>query len=356
MNTFRTASLVLTVLALSTYGANKEPIYAATAQAASAAPTDAGEKAYVAHCATCHGAHREGSLPTFPSLIGIKQQLKDQQIIDTIHHGKGLMPPFPNVQGEELTALVHFLGTESIAVSATPVATGGNQVHSNGTPDPGAQQFQQNCAFCHGRDAGGGESGPDLTRSKLVAADKNGDKISEVIHNGRPGKMPAFNLSDQETLSLVTFIHAQRAKAMAMKPGGRKGVDVSDLQTGNLEAGKAYFNGPGGCAKCHAVTGDLAGVASRHEGLELEMRMLYPRDAVSKAKVTLPSGESVDGTVAYQDEFVLGIRDAKGVYRSWPVGKIKFAIDSPVDAHAEQFSKYTDDDIHNLMAYIQTLK
>ena len=136
----------------------------------------------------------------------------------------------------------------------------------------------------------------------------------------------------------------------------RGAVDVEDLQTGNVAAGKAYFNGEGGCSKCHSPTGDLAGVATRHEGLELEMRMLYPRDVVSKVMVTLPSGEKLAGTVAYQDEFVLGMRDSKGSYHSWPVGEIKFAVDSPVDAHAEQFPKYTDDDIHNLMAYIQTLK
>ena len=45
----------------------------------------------------------------------------------------------------------------------------------------GGSLFQQNCAFCHGRDAGGGETGPDLTRSKLVSADVGGDKIGDVV-------------------------------------------------------------------------------------------------------------------------------------------------------------------------------
>src|SRR5262245_24690486 len=56
----------------------------------------------------------------------------------------------------------------------------------------GSALFRQDCSFCHGRDAGGGESGPDLTRSKLVASDVDGEKISAVIRNGRPDKgMPA---------------------------------------------------------------------------------------------------------------------------------------------------------------------
>src|ERR1700722_620674 len=54
--------------------------------------------------------------------------------------------------------------------------------------ESGASFFKQNCSFCHGRDAGGGESGPDLTRSKLVATDVSGDKIGPVVTNGRPDK------------------------------------------------------------------------------------------------------------------------------------------------------------------------
>lgn len=52
--------------------------------------------------------------------------------------------------------------------------------------DAGGALFIQNCAFCHGKDAGGGESGPDLTRSKLVSSDKNGEAIGPVVRNGRP--------------------------------------------------------------------------------------------------------------------------------------------------------------------------
>jgi cytochrome c oxidase cbb3-type subunit 3 len=220
--------------------------------------------------------------------------------------------------------------------------------------EAGNSQFQQKCAFCHGRDAGGGETGPDLTRSKLVHDDVNGDKISVVVRNGRPGKMPPFDLSEQDMNDVVAFIHAQQAKAV--KAGQRKGVDVSDLQTGNVAAGKQYFDGPGTCAKCHSATGDLAHVATKYEGLKLEERMLYPLEAKSTATVTLPSGKVLQGEVEYHDEFTLGIKQADGSFRSWPVTRIKFKIDAPQEAHAELFSKYTDDDIHNLMAYLQTLR
>jgi cytochrome c553 len=152
---------------------------------------------------------------------------------------------------------------------------------------------------------------------------------------------------------LGAFIHHQVSSS---RPGGRRGVDVSDLQTGNAEAGKQYFNGAGGCVKCHSATGDLAGIASRLEGLQLEEQMLYPRNATSKVTITMPSGKKITGVLAYRDEFVIGLRDESGTYHSWPIDRVRYTIDSPVDAHVELFGKYTDEDIHNLMAYLQTLR
>jgi cytochrome c oxidase cbb3-type subunit 3 len=255
--------------------------------------------------------------------------------------------------------VTRFLDSTSVQAAsaqqaAPPPAAGGPNASA---VEAGRALFQQNCSFCHGRDAQGGETGPDLTRSKLVLGDSTGAQIEDVIHNGRiEKKMPAFsNLSSQELASLVEFIHF-RVVAASKQKGGRKGVDVADLQTGNAEAGKQYFYGAGTCSKCHSPTGDLAGIATRFEGLRLEERMLYPQGAKSTVTVTLPSGQHVEGTLAYQDEFTIGLKDADGVYHSWSTSKVKFKVDSPVEAHVELFPKYTDDDIHNLMAYLQTLR
>lgn len=226
----------------------------------------------------------------------------------------------------------------------------------------GSALFRQDCSFCHGRDAGGGESGPDLTRSKLVAADVEGDNIGPVVRNGRPDKgMPPFDRSDQQIASLVAFIHTQQNNALASAAGrrgtgGRKGVDPSDLQTGNAEAGQQYFEGAGGCATCHSPTGDLAGIASRYTGLELEQQMLYPRHARSKVSVTLASGQTVTGISAYLDEFTIGLIDSTGTYRSWPTRDVQYKVDPALNAHIELLPKYSDADIHNLMAYLQKLR
>jgi cytochrome c oxidase cbb3-type subunit 3 len=220
----------------------------------------------------------------------------------------------------------------------------------------GGALFRQNCSFCHGRDAGGGETGPDLTRSKLVTTDVDGNKIGPVIRDGRPDKgMPHFDLPEQQIESLVAFIHTQQHNALTRK-GGRKGVDVSDIQTGNADAGKKYFEGEGGCTACHSATGDLATINSRYRGLELEIQMLYPQHAKSKVTVTPKSGEAITGRLAYLDEFTVALIDAAGTYQSWRISDVQYKVDAPANAHIEQFSKYTDADVHNLMAYLQSLR
>lgn len=323
---------------------------AETQAPARARTIDLGARSYAHNCAICHGDEREGNLPGFPPLLGIQHRLSDAQITTLIHTGKGRMPPFPLLRDRELAALLNYLDTPGPAI-----ATAGAHERLSGIAAAGQELFHQNCAFCHGRDAMGGESGPDLTQSKLVLSDKTGEKVAAVVREGRPdGKMPAFNFSGEQLASLAAFIH-YRVQAAATHPGGRRGVSVADLQTGNAVAGKAYFYGAGGCSKCHSPTGDLAGIASRYQGLQLEERMLYPRGARSTLTVVSTSGERIVGPLAYRDEFTVGMFTPQG-YRSWRTDRVQFSVDSPAEAHVAQFPKYTDDDVHNLMAYLQTLK
>jgi cytochrome c oxidase cbb3-type subunit 3 len=237
-------------------------------------------------------------------------------------------------------------------------------------PADGQAIFAAQCAFCHGREATGGASGPDLTDSALVEKDVNGNLIAPVVRGGRAEKgMPPFALSETDLKAVVAYVH-ERKKTVDEKPGRRRKVTVEDISTGNVEAGKHYFEGAGGCVKCHSATKDLAGVASRYRGLALMQRMLYPtpQNAVqpaegeqpkpnpAKVTVTLPSGQTMTGSLAHQDEFTIALRDASGWYRSWPTANVKYTIDDPLKAHADQLPKYTDEDIHNLVAYLQTLK
>ena len=228
----------------------------------------------------------------------------------------------------------------------------------------GESRFASQCGFCHGRDAQGGESGPDLTHSTLVAEDTRGDKIGPTIRSGRPAKgMPAFTLPDGDVAAIVAFIHDAKTKAEA-ESGGRRSVDIDDLQTGSIEAGKRYFNGSGGCAKCHSIAGSFATIGTRFRGLALLQRMLYPSSgrgpgaAPVQPTITVitAKGQQVTGKLAYRDEFTITLIDSDGWNRSWPIGTVKIDGEDPLRAHAELLGKYSDQDIHDVFAYLQTLK
>jgi cytochrome c oxidase cbb3-type subunit 3 len=242
-------------------------------------------------------------------------------------------------------------------VSATP------QGYSREQIDTGRTRFAAQCGFCHGRDAAGGEGGTDLTRSALVAADVRGDKILPVVRSGRADKgMPAFTLAEADLTAIVAFVHDQREQAAAAS-GNRRTVDLADLQTGNAEAGRRYFDGA--CSRCHSATGDLKGVATRYVGLPLLQRMLYPGSGGRGAgpapkppavRVTQRDGQVVTGALAYRDEFTISITDTNGWRRSWPASQVTYTVDDRLQAHAEQLGKYTDGDMHDVLAYLQTLK
>jgi cytochrome c oxidase cbb3-type subunit 3 len=223
----------------------------------------------------------------------------------------------------------------------------------------GEIKFGAQCGFCHGRDAAGGETGPDLTRSQLVAEDNHGNKIGPLVRAGVPDRgMPAFDLTPVDLSAIVAFIHDCKTKSESLV-GGRRSVETEDLATGDAEAGRTYFKGAGGCSACHSPTGDLAGIASRYQGLALLRRMLYPTQPAPKppkVALTLSSGEAITAPLASEDEFSISIVEPQGKRQAYSKTSVKFKIDDPLSAHFDQLGKYTDADMHNVFTYLNTLK
>ena len=237
--------------------------------------------------------------------------------------------------------------------SATP------QTYTAGQIKEGEARFGAQCGFCHGKDATGGETGPDLTRSKVVAEDDKGDQVGPVVRAGRPNKgMPSFNsLGEDELNAIVGFLHSQMDKFAALG-GGRRSVEPADLATGNAAAGREYFNGTGKCSSCHSATGDLAGIGKRLLGLDLVRRMLYPSGTRQSATATflLPSGEKVVAPATAEDDFSVTVLDPMGARQTYQKSAVKVKVEDLLSAHFEQLGKYTDADIHNVYAYLETLK
>lgn len=222
----------------------------------------------------------------------------------------------------------------------------------------GQTLFKSSCGFCHGNDATGARA-PDLLRSPLVLHDDNGNLLGPTIRNGRPDKgMPSFTtMKDDEIAAIVAFLEYQANQALHSR---RAGADypAAKLLTGNAQAGKAYFDGAGGCSGCHSVTGDLAHVATKYSPIDLQQHMVYPssKNAPKTATVTLNDGTEYHGKVARQDEFNIALVCDDGWYRTFPDADVKISEKDPLEVHRELMQKYTDADLHNLFAYLETLK
>ena len=224
----------------------------------------------------------------------------------------------------------------------------------------GEKLYAPNCAFCHGEKARGAE-GPNLVRSVVVLHDEKGELIGPAILKGLPDKgMPAFpNFAEGQLNDLAQFLHLQ--VELVANRGIYKRLNVV---TGDASAGEAYFNGAGGCKSCHSVTGDLAHIGAKYQPEALQTRFVWPggggfgggRGAARKVTVTLPSGQSVPGTVKQIDDVNLSMYDAAGNYRSWPRQGLKVELEDRLAGHRQLLEKYTDADMHNLTAYLVTLK
>jgi mono/diheme cytochrome c family protein len=240
-------------------------------------------------------------------------------------------------------------------------------------PDPeavkrGQALFVSTCGFCHGSNATGGNTGPDLVRSVLVLHDQGtGKEIGPVIHNGRPGKgMPSFNLSDAQIKDIAAFL-LSRTQAAA----NRGGYKIQNIVTGDSKEGEAYFNEH--CASCHSATGDLAHIASKYDPVALQGRFLYPQTehrpgmegpppdprGEKTVTVTLASGQTYNGKLERIDDFSVALTEPSGVYHSWLFDAekgINVQVHDPLKEHLDLLKQYTNADMHNILAYLETLK
>jgi cytochrome c oxidase cbb3-type subunit III len=232
--------------------------------------------------------------------------------------------------------------------------------------DRGRSAFGEKCSACHRANARGGQgfAGPDLIRSVLVLQDVNGQQIAahlQTVHK------PAIALTPADTSDIGTFLHREITYAAE-----RTNYQLQYIMSGNAKAGETYFNGAGGCNKCHSATGDLKGIGSRHDGPMLQALIAFGvvgggrgrgepagvSRTARRATVTLPSGETFSGVLVRVTDFDVTIRDDAGTPRSWlRSGNVpKVQVTDPLQGHIDLLAKYKDSDIHDLAAYLATLK
>jgi cytochrome c oxidase cbb3-type subunit 3 len=231
--------------------------------------------------------------------------------------------------------------------------------------DRGKALYGVNCQFCHGADTRGGDSGPSLLRSQLVQDDQNGEGIAPVVQNGRPPRMPKFDFSSSQIADIAAFLHSFviNSRDPARHP-------PESIVTGDASSGQTYFVGH--CASCHSPAGDLKGIAAKFaDPRALQQWWLLPggdgrggrgttlpAGAVPTATITLRTGQRFEGRLARIDEFVVSIVDADGITRSFrrdgesPYIQVK----DPLERHKALLRVYTDKVIHDVTAYLATLR
>ncbi len=246
----------------------------------------------------------------------------------------------------------------ALAIAAGAWAQGPGTVPqaSAGAVERGRSQFAQSCGFCHGPNANGGTHGPSLIRSTVVRHDENGNLISAVIRDGRPEQgMPAIQLSTSQVSEIVTFIKSRVSAADIRSANRSPGASSDKLLTGNAQAGKAFFD-TAGCGTCHSVTGDLAGISRKYSAVVLQARFLYPQQRRTAATVTESTGKQFTGELLSLTNYDVAIQDAGGWYHSWPVQSIKLQGKDQLATHRSLLTKYTHSDMHNMLAYLETLQ
>ena len=241
--------------------------------------------------------------------------------------------------------------------------------HAPGDPaaiERGKAVYGVQCAFCHGSDARGGEGGPNLLRSELVLNDQKGELIAPVVQNGRPDAgMPKFPLTNPQIADIAAFVHSFRVG----------GYDASrnrppTILVGDAKAGQAYFQTK--CASCHSVTGDLKGIGARFDDPKLLQNFyLMPGGGrggrgggapsnipPTTVTVTAAGGQKIEGTLNRIDDFIVTLTQADGtqrtVRRDGETPKVE--IHDPLKPHKDLLPVYTDRNIHDLTAYLVTVK
>ncbi len=273
---------------------------------------------------------------------------------------------------EELAVVLNYLATnhgrDNAAAQANRPAggksvgvlgAGANDKHivDNAIADRGRAVWAAQCINCHGSTARGGDKGANLIRSDMMWSDRYGSDLGPYLAKGHPTQSgaPSNSLSKIQVAELSHFIHQRLYDTLRGSPI----FNVQNVLTGNVKEGEAFFNGEGKCAACHSITGDLAGFGKTNNPVNIQQRFVFPRARTQKKTVTVTpaNGAAITGTPLHLDDFNVSLRDARGEYHSWKrTPSLKVVVNDPLQAHIALLDKITDKNMHDIVAYLESLK
>jgi cytochrome c oxidase cbb3-type subunit 3 len=241
----------------------------------------------------------------------------------------------------------------------------------------GKQLFTTNCVACHGADLRGGVTGgPNLLRSATVLMDQKGELILPIVHGARAERgMPPLPIPDDDVRAIAEYIHSVVATARGQGAPPESETPPPNALVGDAKAGEVYFKEK--CASCHSPTGDLAGIGTRlDEAKALQNYWVNGGggggrgrggnggDAASgdrrkvTATVAMPNGEKVQGQLLRLDNFFVTLLLDDGrqrtIRREGDLPKVE--VKDPLEYHRKLPAILTDKDMHDVTAYLATLK
>ncbi len=258
--------------------------------------------------------------------------------------------------------------TSAVPVKRKGIGAGANdaQIVDEASAARGRSIYAADCINCHGPKARGNEHGPDLVRSLTVLHDRYGSTVGPFLTKGHPlqSGQPSSAMTQAQVEDISNFLHQRVEDTLRSGPYSK----VINVMTGDAKAGARYFSGAGNCAGCHSPTGDLAGIAKKFDAPDLQQRFLFPERVgfvnghVLSAKpetvtVSPSDGPAVSGVLLTMDDFNVALRDGQGEYHSFKrTPDLKVEKHDPYEAHEALLDQYTDKDIHNVLAYLETLQ
>jgi cytochrome c oxidase cbb3-type subunit 3 len=237
----------------------------------------------------------------------------------------------------------------------------------------GKQVYAIACRSCHGPDLRGGDmGGPNLLRSPVMLNDLNGELLLPIIRGSRASAgMPAIELGGSDATAVAIYIHSVLATAQRQGAPPPGAVAALNVLVGDAAAGAVYFKEK--CASCHSATGDLQGIGARVAD-PVQLQNLWvaggrndrsneaddsPRGRDVMATITPETGARVEGRLDRIDDFIVSVVLSDGTRRTFrrvDDDSPKVAINDPLAAHRKLLETYTDRDMHNVTAYLVTLK
>jgi mono/diheme cytochrome c family protein len=246
--------------------------------------------------------------------------------------------------------------------------------------DRGRALWATHCIDCHGAQARGSDTGPNIIRTRTANFDRfaapAGSVLGPFLKAGHPtqSKKPSASFTDEEIVALANFLRQRINDTMRGSPVFTEG----DIVVGDAKAGEAFFNGEGRCARCHTGERSLAGIATRiPTPVDLQQRMLFPgsagrgrgrprggapagaapdRNAVTVSIATGP-GAPLSGVLVEESDFYVTLREADGTIRTVKRAPgTKITKRNPLQAHIDLLDRISDAQVHDVVGYLETLK